>query len=354
MVMAGMRIAATTTSTSALISPDLSSGKYPTHVAIGATGAGAYIKVGNNFNAAATNSDLLIQPGDSIVLSVDMMQYVAAMAVSGASTVSVASLSVGLWGNIADSVAAMFASGEQGVWYDPSNLSSMFQDSAGTIPVTAVGQPVGRILDQSGRGNHATQAAAASRPLLQQDAGGRYYLNFDGVDDSLISASIDLTGTAQATMFSGIRKMTDTVGMVVESSSVSDNNPGTFAYLTGNGGANTAFRLRGSTVYAQQIFTTTAAPLSEVDTCSFDISQATSATEIIIRSNGFLKSTATSAAAESGSGNFGNYPIYVAMRNGASLPFTGRIYSLILRGATSTAAQIAAGEAYVNSKTGAY
>lgn len=64
------------------------------------------------------------------------------------------------------SPASLFAAGEQGAWYDPSNLSTMFQDSAGTTPVTAVEQSVGLILDQSGRGNNATQATAALRPAL--------------------------------------------------------------------------------------------------------------------------------------------------------------------------------------------
>lgn len=64
------------------------------------------------------------------------------------------------------SPASLFSAGEQGVWYDPSDMSTMFQDSAGTTPVTAVEQPVGRILDKSGRGNHATQATAGSRPTL--------------------------------------------------------------------------------------------------------------------------------------------------------------------------------------------
>jgi hypothetical protein len=64
------------------------------------------------------------------------------------------------------SPASLFAAGEQGVWYDPSDFSTMFQDSAGTTPVTAVEQPVGRILDKSGRGNHATQATSAARPVL--------------------------------------------------------------------------------------------------------------------------------------------------------------------------------------------
>jgi hypothetical protein len=41
-----------------------------------------------------------------------------------------------------------FTNGEEGVWYDLSDMSSLFQNAAGTIPVTAVGQPVGLILDK--------------------------------------------------------------------------------------------------------------------------------------------------------------------------------------------------------------
>lgn len=58
--------------------------------------------------------------------------------------------------------------GEQGVWYDPSDTTTLFQDSAGTTPVTASGQPVGLMLDKSGRGNHATQPTAASRPIYRR------------------------------------------------------------------------------------------------------------------------------------------------------------------------------------------
>lgn len=46
-------------------------------------------------------------------------------------------------------VQALFANGEQGFFYDPNDLSTMFQDAAGTVPVTAAGQPVGLILDKS-------------------------------------------------------------------------------------------------------------------------------------------------------------------------------------------------------------
>ena len=44
-----------------------------------------------------------------------------------------------------------FAAGEQGAWYDPSDLTTLFQDSAGTTPVTLspMEQPVGLMLDKS-------------------------------------------------------------------------------------------------------------------------------------------------------------------------------------------------------------
>ena len=34
-------------------------------------------------------------------------------------------------------IAGLWRNGEQGVWYDPSDLSTMFQDAAGTLPVYA-------------------------------------------------------------------------------------------------------------------------------------------------------------------------------------------------------------------------
>lgn len=73
---------------------------------------------------------------------------------------------------------------DNGAWFDPEDMSTMFQDAAGTIPVTAVGQPVGKILDVSGNGNHATQPITAARPTLVQ-INGLYALSFDGIDDYL-------------------------------------------------------------------------------------------------------------------------------------------------------------------------
>lgn len=52
-----------------------------------------------------------------------------------------------------EGVDGLWRNGEQGVWYDASDLSTMFQDAAGTTPVYAPGQgqvdpPVGLLLDK--------------------------------------------------------------------------------------------------------------------------------------------------------------------------------------------------------------
>lgn len=64
---------------------------------------------------------------------------------------------VSLWGKPVISVArglsglikSIFRSGEQGFAYDINDISTLFQDAAGTTPVTAAGQPVGLVLDKS-------------------------------------------------------------------------------------------------------------------------------------------------------------------------------------------------------------
>ena len=53
------------------------------------------------------------------------------------------------------SPSLLFANNEVGAWYDPSDFTTMFQDSAGTTPVTAVEQPVGLLLDKSKGGRQS-------------------------------------------------------------------------------------------------------------------------------------------------------------------------------------------------------
>lgn len=63
--------------------------------------------------------------------------------------------------------------------YDPTNLETVWQDDAGTIPALP-GDPVGRIDDLLSTGNNATQTSEDARPTLSASS-----LVFDGTDDYL-------------------------------------------------------------------------------------------------------------------------------------------------------------------------
>ena len=85
-------------------------------------------------------------------------------------------------------IAELFVNGEQGVWFDPSDLSTLFQDTAGTIPVTGVEQPVGLMLDKSRSlgSNLAPSTGSLSGWTLSQTGGsvtvvdGGLFLNTTG------------------------------------------------------------------------------------------------------------------------------------------------------------------------------
>ena len=65
--------------------------------------------------------------------------------------------------------------------YDPSDLSSVFQDAVGPVPA-GVGDPVRLMQDKSGNGQHLRAGSDAARPMLKVSV-GRCWLKGDGVDD---------------------------------------------------------------------------------------------------------------------------------------------------------------------------
>lgn len=84
--------------------------------------------------------------------------------------------------------AQLFLTGDKGAWYDPSDFSTMWQDTAGTTAVTATGQTVKRIDDKSGNGNHLSYATG---PILRQDGSGYYYLEFTAASGECLFASLN-------------------------------------------------------------------------------------------------------------------------------------------------------------------
>jgi len=64
--------------------------------------------------------------------------------------------------------------------------AGLWQDSVGGTPAAADGDVVGAWVDQSGKGNNASQATTSKKPLLKKAiVNGRDVVRFDGTDDWL-------------------------------------------------------------------------------------------------------------------------------------------------------------------------
>lgn len=114
----------------------------------------------------------------------------------------------------------LFSAGQQGALYDPSDLTTLWQDAAGTVPVTKSGDPVGLMKDRSGNGYHAKQTVSASRPTYQTD-GILHKLMFDGVDDwLLVNNQTWLDNSTHKAFFSLAYKASGLVGYVFHNSTI--------------------------------------------------------------------------------------------------------------------------------------
>lgn len=198
-------------------------------------------------------------------------------------------------------------------------------------------------------GNHLWQATPASRPVLQQDA-SRWYWQFDGTDDSMVSAAMDLTTSASLTVCAGFRKESDVnIAILAEFSSNLNTNTGAWYIATPIEAAKPGLAFVGKGTEAQ--YNDVAgypSPTLAVLTGQMDIA----APNLNMRINGVQSSNTTSSM---GTGTLGNYPLYLGTRGGAAgQNFKGRFYGLVVRSANSTAPEVTTLETYMNSKTGEF
>ena len=98
--------------------------------------------------------------------------------------------------------------GVDGIWYDPQDLTTMYQDAQGTLPVYQPGTglvdpPVGLMLDKSGGGYHASQSTTTARPILS----GRYnrlvgteILSTQSITTAAVPSTLRFEGTGTVTL----------------------------------------------------------------------------------------------------------------------------------------------------------
>lgn len=164
-------------------------------------------------------------------------------------------------------------------------------------------------------------------------------LYFDGIDDFLQTNNIDFTTTNKISVFTGVRKLSDTVqGRLLETGTNYANPVGGFmiaAPASTTGGGNYGAALSSSN--SQTIYTGNnelvgyVSPVSSVLSTSFDLSKTDYKDVLKFRINGVLKNY-TASPTWTGGGTYSNSPLYIGRRGGTALPFTGHLYSLVILG----------------------
>ena len=240
--------------------------------------------------------------------------------------------------------ASLFSGGASGAWFDMTDPTTLFVDLAGTTPATP-GDPVALVLDKSGNGNHAQQPTFASRPLLQMDGDGRRCLNFNGINQRLVTPAIT-ADVNKVQVFIATRKMSDTVGYAINVNDI--GNPGWSMRLprvtSGSGIDRIAGRL-GDTYGAES--GGQPAPFKGVYT---GITDGDAQEELhVLRINGVVRATSSSAV----SGTFQTYPLFIGSRSTSTTHYSGYIYGVILRyGPNLSPRQVVQTENYLAKRAG--
>lgn len=171
------------------------------------------------------------------------------------------------------------------------------------------------------------------------------YLKFNGTNSWMKTGNIDFTGTDKMTVVAGVRPTTTGPKFIYELSNDSQGNNGAFAMTSTNiDGTKYVIYSRG-TIGKELPGTSFPPPQTCIATGITDISGK----RIIFRVNGNLNAT---ASMDQGTGNYGNYPLFIGARNGNQYLFNGNLHSLIIRGAATDAAHITHAERLVAYKTG--
>ena len=172
------------------------------------------------------------------------------------------------------------------------------------------------------------------------------YLKCNGTSTAMRTNSIDFSATDKMTVVMGVRKLSDAaVALIAELNSSIDTGNGAFyiAAPLSNGSTTISFASKG-TIQQNATKTGLAAPITNVITAVGNISGP----EATLRINGTQVATST---ADQGTGNYGNYPLYLFARAGTSLFFNGQFYGLIIRGVASNATEITNAENWMTVKT---
>lgn len=205
---------------------------------------------------------------------------------------------------------------------------------------------------EEGSSATAYQRVSSEYDITEAGVTSLEYLAFDGSDDGMATASIDFTATDKMSVFAGVEKESESqFGVIVENGTLSTNANtfmvqanATFGAVDWQSGSrgDAAFDVSGGQIATSNDLQPALVVLSGLHDISGDSS--------ILRLNGAQVATGTG---DKGAGNFANATLDIGARdNAASVFFDGKLFSLIVRGAASTAQEISDTETYLAAKTG--
>jgi hypothetical protein len=246
-----------------------------------------------------------------------------------------------------------------------NRVSLTFTPTAGTLTLTVSGSVTLAQLEtgstattyqRTGATSGLSWPAPASYDITEVGQSDLHYLHYNGVSSFMVSPTIT-PGIDKAQVFVGVRKLSDAAAMViVEHSSSSDANNGTFGILGRNGGGlgiDCYGALVRGVAQSSRAPNGYASPITNVLNVNIDLASSTVIGSASWRINGTSPLSISSSGIPPGGGNFLAYPLYTGRRAGTTFPFSGLLYSKIVRfGPTLTADQIAATERWTAQRTG--
>lgn len=243
-----------------------------------------------------------------------------------------------------DIAELLFSNGEGGIWLDPSDLSTMFQDTAMTIPVTADGQIVRRINDKSGNGWYA-EGSGGSGPTFR-DVDGIRYLEFPNTL-LLASSEVAFNNSEDMTVFLGTTKLSDgQLDIILETRNTNNNDGGFLIAGPGSAGQATFFyRSKGTAIATATTNPVFPGPTTRVLTGYSNIT----APIVALRIDGVQ---VASNVTTQGTGTYLDSPIFIGGRQGGTQLYTGHIHQLIVRAAPTDVPTMELVEQYVAKKAG--
>ena len=229
--------------------------------------------------------------------------------------------------------ATLFASGEKGFLYDPSNGSTLFTDTAGTTPVTASGQSVQRMEDLSGNGWHVTYPGAGTAPTYIE-SGGLKLIRFNGSTSRLSCVSVNMASLTKATLVIAVTQNSLTTGQsMFEHGAGGPVSGGIAAYASNGPNGSFGAALGNGSAWTFNAGPAAAVPRTYVGAAVFTPAAAAFDDQVAISVNGAaVDETQVATNGTMSNAAFGTRNLYLGHRSDGTSPFDGDIMFLCLIG----------------------